>query len=863
MVQIYATTRALRAYFSSGWVFLIPYLLTYMLYAWRKWPANAQGAESTGLGARSWIPPLLYVYWAFHAINFVLAMIALCRWWRDAKHNELKTESNAQSAELLGPSRGALNSGFSGIRFQLSAIRKVASPAMPWLLLALLFTIPGVYLEWPSDPWEHLSRITEWATHDVVANHSAGYKSFYFFSYSLIGRAPSTTPFSHLQLYYTMIGLLLSWQYYRLAQAAGLKARWAIVFVYVNVLTFGNSCFSFFRYYGLSSTMYSQLGAVALLRIALETVKAGNAEREVGNDMNPFFPPRQTFWNAAIRATGHLLLLVPLVAFNHIQGIGIAGLGIGSVLIWRLVERSRKMWVSLIIVTILLSWATITWFPRQPSIDATYIPCGWMSAWYGFNFSWRSPAAERLLEILGAFGVINFIAGTLLLRRNHVIGWLTVGPVVALALPFVALPLANSLAEKGVREIITFHRMLFAIPSGLALTYGISQLVAWFESAKTGIFARQVAFLAATATVGIAVSFPADTYSYNRFWHAITVTPRDLDLAVVERYSTAVTSRISEIRDGQLAATDTVTYALNTFSPGMHPTSNRMIGQPVSKSLDDRVAAILSNRPSSSFHLPSINSDSLGLKRSAWVALAGPKPDFVNYANDIGLSKLALQSRLGQASEIFTSDILAISREETYVLEVSLRQIKGGRGTAYLAVAWYDENGSALDSHLAGPKGAGSPTGWTNGTYSYFGLAGGVAPASWTTYRTIFGRNAQAEIPRQARSIRIGALLNSNASPSVLMQVSNIHLFLRSKDDFPPPGAFTEGIQYVAVVPSQRTLTSSTSIAGLLSHHWPAQQLATDIAGAPELTAVARLVGATRYKMDELELLLPLLPARH
>ena len=34
------SSNRLQAYFASGWVFLMPYLAAYLLYAWLKWPVN-------------------------------------------------------------------------------------------------------------------------------------------------------------------------------------------------------------------------------------------------------------------------------------------------------------------------------------------------------------------------------------------------------------------------------------------------------------------------------------------------------------------------------------------------------------------------------------------------------------------------------------------------------------------------------------------------------------------------------------------------------------------------------------------------------------------------------------------------------
>jgi hypothetical protein len=56
--QLNPSKPGLIDYFRSGWAFLIPYLAAYLLYAWRKWPVNPEGAvkvngESTGARALS------------------------------------------------------------------------------------------------------------------------------------------------------------------------------------------------------------------------------------------------------------------------------------------------------------------------------------------------------------------------------------------------------------------------------------------------------------------------------------------------------------------------------------------------------------------------------------------------------------------------------------------------------------------------------------------------------------------------------------------------------------------------------------------------------------------------------------------
>jgi len=325
----------LRRYFYSGWAFLMPYLFAYLLYYVTGWPVNAAAAAAAGdgsgvIGKRaieatthnlsplashlgfSFIPCLLYVYWALHVVQAILAGVALWTWLQKVKGERrevigTKPDSNLQlypqasdvwpitdtplprtstpsahglsKPEPLNVKRSALSverspagadiwppaSGFSSIAIRIA----------PWALLALLFYIPGVYLEWPSDPWEHLRRINEWRVLDTVGAHSYWTKSAYFIPYSLLSWCIGLRQLFWLDFYYTGICLLLCWQYYRFSRACGLGDRASMVFVIIQALLFGNNIFSFYRYYGISSSIYAQLGAVALTRIFLEWAARG------------------------------------------------------------------------------------------------------------------------------------------------------------------------------------------------------------------------------------------------------------------------------------------------------------------------------------------------------------------------------------------------------------------------------------------------------------------------------------------------------------------------------------------------------------------------------------------------------------
>lgn len=380
-----------------------------------------------------------------------------------------------------------------------------------WFGVALLIWIPGPYLEFPSDPWEHYARINEWAQINQITAHSAGEKFTYLAAYSLLGWIPSrSAQFAALNLGYTAVCLLLAWQHYRLARAAGLNRGWARCFVLLNLLLAGNNLFSFHRYYGISSSVVAQLGAVALMRLALEHLSGA------------IFTRRATAQWAA--ASAGLLLLT---AFSHVQGLGIAAFGMIGVFCWRLVEWRRLALLWLIGAGLLLSIAVVWWWPRHPTIDQVYVPARWMTHWYAFHlFSPDSPAWARAGVIVGSFGLLNLLAAVVLLRRNHPAAWLTLVPVVCLCLPMFAVPIAHLLAQRDIVNVITYHRFLFAIPVGLALAAVAQQ---WCPRREDDAQSVRWLLPPAAAVLLALLTVPSTAPHFNRLWNALAITPADLE----------------------------------------------------------------------------------------------------------------------------------------------------------------------------------------------------------------------------------------------------------------------------------------------------------------------------------------------
>ncbi|MBK9989891.1 MAG: hypothetical protein IPP19_03895 [Verrucomicrobia bacterium] len=448
----------IRRYFYSGWAFLMPYLFAYLLYYVMKWPVNPSGKTPELQISNSWVPCMLHVYWVLHTIHVILAGYALWRWWKQTRilqeeTERTETEYTRTSLPQLTPVQTNHQSPISDIRPLTSGLWPLAIQLAPWALLALLFYIPGVYLEWPSDPWEHLRRINEWRILDTVGAHSSWIKSSYFIPYSLLSWCIGLRQLFWLDFYYTGICLLLCWQYYRFSRACGLGERASMVFVIIQALLFGNNIFSFYRYYGISSSIYAQLGAVALTRIVLQFAARGtilgtilqeetertetgssstplpqlspvqtNAENTVlqkatkltkdediplahesGNarplnvhrsafsverspiaDLHPSTIPPLPPYPLSLKPQIIPLItavtcLLALTALNHPQGLGIAGLGIAAVIVWRLIEWKRSALWWLIGGTLVIN-ALFLWLYPRPAIIETYRAQGWLNA---------------------------------------------------------------------------------------------------------------------------------------------------------------------------------------------------------------------------------------------------------------------------------------------------------------------------------------------------------------------------------------------------------------------------------------------------------------------------------------------------
>lgn len=858
----------LVSYFRSGWAFLIPYLAAYLLYAWQDWPVNpATAAErSVKYGARNWAPALLHVYWILHIVHLVLATLALRSWWLD-------------STGLPPPVSVSQHPPPHRLRGTHYSPLAILARFFPWICLALLFYIPGIYLEWPADTWEHIRRINEWQFLETPDAHSYSIKSAYFMPYSLV--CLSSTPQMQLLLlefYSTGACLLLSWQYFLLARTCGLSGPSSLLFVVAQAVLFGNNVFSFYRYYGVSSTIFAQLGAVALTRSTLEfvaqktalyrargTQSSGKsacsldivATRSTG--ASQYKPLHRSAW-PMIRLLLASSLLLLLVAFQHLQGLGIVLLGIGAVASWRLIEWKPCAGWWLMAGVIAANILFLCVYPISPHVEGLRAE-GWLSAWLGFDLlDLSSPAASRAVQILGATGAANIAAAVFLARRNNVISWLTLLPCAALLMPGVAVPLAERLVSMADHYVVLFHRMFLASPSLLAVIAAISnlrwrglRLPRWRQAGEAMSEAHLLTGGLCIA-LALAVILPPSGPIYLRLWHSIHVVPDDLSLRLTLDHLAEARALSANLPRALVVPTHAAWAVEGAVLPravsgdpraiGISPvaTPQRQIARFADQVLSSSSrglgqiaigpdAAPISSTPQikadTFHHRAEVLFDGTVRAHEHWTTHRNTRFEYVP-ENAHGEDVYVCQNPRGEPSWLFTKQLIPIVADATYEVSIMARQKDGAPTKTFLAVAWYDSAENLLDSVDEPPVGAGNPVGWHNGIYSYFGLDGIPASREWTTYHVTFGLAETRLIPAGARFFSVGALLNPESNTGVISQICNVRV------------SQVAARQLIVVPFSSRLGFTPRSQTGLLSGHWPPDQAALDQVGQPELVNLAR-----------------------
>lgn len=412
----------LTIYFSSGWLFLIPYLFLYI------------------------------TTWYFEINKDILLDKYYC----------------LHMFHLIGYGYLFYNR-FTNIKFDQLIF---------WIAIGSLFLIPGAYLEYPSDALEHIRRIFQWEHLHKINDGIAHYKFSYFWTYSLINFVEPANYQNVLDIYYVFIGLILAYQFYELGIKLMNSLFWAKVSLVILIITYGNSSFSFFRYYALSSTMVCLLGFLVFLN-ALISYNSGY------NKKNILF----------------MFLGIILAVFNHPQAILFIISALVSFYCYTILLKKGNVLGSVFLLKIgifiyflfFIFYNTFAQSEFKQIIENIHKTNNWLYPWGGFkiistNLDYTGP--KRFLQIIGLLGVLNLFSAILLLRKNEIIAWISITPILLLLYPPFSIPLAYILEKWNT--IIVYHRILLVIPSGFCIVLTLKK-ISEFKKIKENLSSRNVA----------------------------------------------------------------------------------------------------------------------------------------------------------------------------------------------------------------------------------------------------------------------------------------------------------------------------------------------------------------------------------
>ena len=322
-----------------------------------------------------------------------------------------------------------------------------------WTALVLSFLVPGAYLEYPSDPWEHLRRIYHWLHVDVVANHdTATWKFAYFWGYSLLFWVPPLERRFFLDLYSAFWQTLTAFQVYALSRRLGFDATWSKLQVVGFIALFGEGPFGI-RYLALSSTPLAYLAFLRALVCGIDFLD--------GRDR---------------KAWREIPVLCVLALVNHRQEGIFLLMGTAALLLvaWfqslAPLTRSRVARVGGLLLAACLAGGVLA----RATVPELYHPDYlWQISWLGSFRIWQR---WYFLDTYGVHGVVSLGFAIALLRQQPRLALLTLMPTLVLLLPPTAIVLGWLFGSVGGPPVV--HRILLGFPTSFMLIEGLRELCA-------------------------------------------------------------------------------------------------------------------------------------------------------------------------------------------------------------------------------------------------------------------------------------------------------------------------------------------------------------------------------------------------
>jgi hypothetical protein len=324
-----------------------------------------------------------------------------------------------------------------------------------WSALSLALLIPGAYLEFPGDPWEHIKRIYMWKPDWTIKDHPFWSKSGYFLYWTWIGELGAETRGIALDLISAGSQLLLAYQAYLFARRLGNDVFWSRAFVIAFLLLFGNSAFSF-RYYALSATPLAYTAYLAALRVLVDLYEAKPL------DLHRYLK---------------LAALLLLMLFNHAQEVGLFAISALGMILARKVRPSTphaqlRLAGKLSIVyaiAYVLGFVVLTLFASRIDGIRSALAEGHLSR-LGATRVWA--IRMQYLEALALHGLAALWMAWVYLRKHRLLATWTLMPVLLLLFPPFTI-----LAFGLVEDRVTVYRTLYAIPMAFMLLTGLREML--------------------------------------------------------------------------------------------------------------------------------------------------------------------------------------------------------------------------------------------------------------------------------------------------------------------------------------------------------------------------------------------------
>lgn len=322
-----------------------------------------------------------------------------------------------------------------------------------WIALFLFFLIPGAYLEYPSDPWEHFRRIFSWQGVDRIGQSVIKEKFAYFFGWSLLSRVPLLRRLFSVDLYSAFWQLLFSYQFFRFFRHFGTPKRKACVLVLGVIAFFGTNVFGI-RYYALSSTPLAYIIYLSGLMIVADILDGQYLK----------------------------LLLLPFVwifiSMNHFQeklyfamnGAILVGFTYGR----RYLHISRRGYLALGLLVLFASWVFGYWIQHEfPYLFGSVEIQGGISRFGTFKF-WKLHHPSPYFETLGVYGVLGLISAVVFSGRYPLFSMMSLCPFLMLCFPPAVLVICSF-----IRSAYDSYRILYAFPLSILFTLGLYEVVDW------------------------------------------------------------------------------------------------------------------------------------------------------------------------------------------------------------------------------------------------------------------------------------------------------------------------------------------------------------------------------------------------